>query len=386
MIGNFYESKRYKLLLVIPLLMFVISLYFITKIQLDSSLRGGINIQVQTNSTVDVRQLTATINSRITGAEASVARSPGGISITIAENSSISSAQISLLRVYASYSNYSRDNFNVSRYQSLLNTQPDNKTAQDALAGARQGAAKDLLAINDSLSDELRLLAPFLSNANTAYNQSNPDSMLNTAKNIFSNSSVVYKNQVVSTMQSIVPFTSYSYNEITPTLGAFFLTEMTNIIIAAFVLVAITVFFVFRTPLPAFAVVFGATNDLVVALGAMGLFGIPLGVASIGGLLMLIGYSIDTDMLAAIRILKRTEGTAAERAFNTMKTGVTMTFAAIISFLILFVMSYIAFIPTYFEISGVVLVGLIGDLATTWLGDMIMILWYKESKQKRVLR
>ncbi len=139
-------------------------------------------------------------------------------------------------------------------------------------------------------------------------------------------------------------------------------------------------FFIFRTPIPSLAVIFGAGNDLIVALGAMGAFGIPLGVASIGGLLMLIGYSIDTDMLTSIRILKRSEGTPTERAFGTMKTGITMTSAAIISFGILLIVSYFAFIPTYFEISGVVLCGLFADLATTWLGNLPIILWYKKRK------
>ncbi len=133
------------------------------------------------------------------------------------------------------------------------------------------------------------------------------------------------------------------------------------------------------------SVVFGAGNDILVALGAMGLFGIPLGVASIGGLLMLIGYSIDTDMLSAIRIIKRTEGTPSERAFSTMKTGVTMTTAAIISFAILLIVSYYTFIPTYFEIASVVLFGLIADLFTTWFGNTTMVLWYKQRKEAKEL-
>ena len=73
-------------------------------------------------------------------------------------------------------------------------------------------------------------------------------------------------------------------------------------------------------------------TDIVVALGGMGLFGIPLGVASVGGLLMLLGFSIDTDMLSAVRILKRNDATPEIRAFSTFKTGLTMTFTAIISF------------------------------------------------------
>jgi preprotein translocase subunit SecF len=134
---------------------------------------------------------------------------------------------------------------------------------------------------------------------------------------------------------------------------------------------------------PSFSVVFGAANDIIVALGFMAVFGIPLGLASVGGLLMLIGYAIDTDTLTAIRILKRSEGTPEARAFASMKTGLTMTLAAIITFTILFIVSYFTFIQTYFEISGVVLIGLVADIATTWLFNTPLVLWYKKRKEVR---
>jgi len=69
------------------------------------------------------------------------------------------------------------------------------------------------------------------------------------------------------------------------------------------------------------------------------LFKIPLGIASVGGLLMLIGYSIDTEILTSIRILKRHEGAAEERAYHTMRTGLTMTTTAIATFATLFAIS-----------------------------------------------
>ena len=175
-------------------------------------------------------------------------------------------------------------------------------------------------------------------------------------------------------------FRVYSYNDVTPTLGAFFLSQIRTIIIVAFVLVAIAVFMIFRTPVPSFAVVFGAANDIIVALGVMGLLGIPLGIASVGGLLMLLGYSIDTDMLSSIRVIKRTDSTPEGRAYSSFRTGATMTVTAILSFGVLLVVAYLAYIPTYIEISSVVMAGLLADLVTTWLANMPIILWYKKRK------
>ncbi len=376
---NIYESKHYKLFIIIPVALMLISLYFIPKIQLDSTLKGGVSVQLVTNSTTNTRALTALVDSKINGAQASVSQSPGGLSVTMATNTSLAAAETDLLDFYTAYSNYSSYTLNITAYQEQLDSQPSNTTLQNLIKTAEAAQATSVTQFDSSLAAELTDLRPFI--GNVSYNSSNIANLPNVAKNSYSNASLVYQNRIITTMRTILPFSSYSYNEVTPTLGAYFLNQMIDIIIAAFVLVAVVVFVIFRTPVPSFAVVFGAANDIIVALGAMGLFGIPLGVASVGGLLMLIGFSMDTDILSAVRVLKRTEGTAEERAFSSFKTGTTMTIAAIMSFGVLFVVSYFAFIPTYLEISGVVLVGLIADVITTWLTNMPMVLWYKKSKE-----
>jgi preprotein translocase subunit SecF len=378
---NIYEHRQYKLLVVLPIALMLLGIYFIPSMQLDSSLKGGINLQLQTNATLDVRQLTALIDSKIPGAQASVSTAPGGISVTIATNASIASAETELLSIYSEYGNYSKASVNITTLQDEIKTQPGNATLQGMLVKAEDAQQSAHGIINITLAKELAYLKPFKGGA--AYNSSSVESMLNASKGAYANASAEYEQLVVRTFHGILPFSTYSYNEVTPTLGAFFLSQMFSVIIAAFVLVAIAVFVIFRSPIPSFTVVFGAANDIVVALGVMAVLGIPLGISSIGGLLMLIGYSIDTDMLAAIRVLKRTEGTAPERARSAMETGITMTSAAIVSFAVLFAVSYFAFIQTYFEISSVVLAGLIADIMTTWLGSMPLLLWYKQRKEVR---
>ena len=379
MATNIYELKQYKLLIAIPVVLMLIGIYFIPSMQLDSSLKGGINLQLQTNATLDVRHLTTLIDSKIPGAQASVSMAPGGISVTIATNASIASAETSLLGIYSAYSNYSRASVNITTAQDQIKLQPGNTTLQSMLTtaqAAQQIAHRD---INTTLAEEIGYLKPFIGSA--TYNSSSVPAMLNASKGIYANASTKYEAQVVSTFHGILPFSTYSYNEVTPTLGAFFLNQMLDVIVAAFVLVAIAVLVIFKSPIPSFTVVFGAINDIVVALGVMAVLGIPLGISSIGGLLMLIGYAIDTDMLAAIRVLKRSEGTSSGQVLSAMKTGVTMTSAAIVSFAVLFIVSYFAFVQTYFEISSVVLAGLIADLATTWLGSMPLLLRYKHRKE-----
>ncbi|MCL4383749.1 MAG: hypothetical protein QXP35_02220 [Candidatus Micrarchaeaceae archaeon] len=382
---NIYETKNYKFLVLIPILLLFISLYYIPKIQLDSSLKGGIDISIQTyNSVNNTASIALLINQKISGADVKVSKiNPNNLSITLNANTSLANAESSLLLIYNEYKNYSNATLSIAKAQILLqNKSITNSSSLNNLIGAQKlNQSKYLSQMNSSLKNELIQLSPIIST--TSYNSSNAKQMITMAQTSFTNASSIYKKNTLSLLNSIIPFKSYSYNAITPTLGQYFLQKIKQIVIISFILVAIAVFFIFRNPIPSMAVVFGAGNDIIVALGAMGLFGIPLGVASIGAILMLIGYSMDTDLLTAIRILKRSDETATKRAFSTLKTGLTMTSAAIISFSVLFIVSYITGISTFFEISAVVLFGLIADIFTTWFGNTTLILWYKHHKDNK---
>ncbi|MEM3030896.1 MAG: protein translocase subunit SecF, partial [Candidatus Micrarchaeia archaeon] len=137
---------------------------------------------------------------------------------------------------------------------------------------------------------------------------------------------------------------------------------------------------VFRTFSPSLAVLTGAASDIVIALGAMGAFGIPLTLPSFAALLMLIGFSLDTDILLTMRTLKRTEGTPRQRAYETMKTGATMSLAALVAFGALLALALVTHIPTYYQIASVAIAGLLGDLVATWGLNAVVILWYLERK------
>ena len=377
---NIYEYKHYKMFVIIPIALLLISLYFIPSIHYDTSLRGGATVTIVPNGTVNIRALTAYVDSNIPGAEASVSKSPGGLSIEIVANSSISAGETDLITLLGYQSNYSTASVDAAAFSTELSSDPSNSTAKAGLAAADANVSSSIASMSALMPKITSELAPFITKGNFTYNASSPSSMVAAASSELSAAQSSYQNLVLDKIRSFVPFSSYSYDSVTPTLGKFFLGDMVSIIITAFVLVAIAVLIVFRSFVPALAVVFGAANDIIVALGAMSIFNIPLGVASVGGLLMLIGYAIDTDMLSSVRILKRGEGTPITRAFSTMKTGLTMTSSAIIVFGLLFIISYLSFIPTYYEIAGVVLAGLVADIFTTWFGNTVMVLTYKLRK------
>lgn len=379
-IPNIYTSKNLKFFAAIPIIMMLVGLYLSQYIVLDSSLSGGVSIILQSTSNLSAEQIASSLGTALHVPNPTVQVGGGQVQVTIAANKSLSDAENYLIGIYQYNGNYSTAQVNYTNYNIALQSDPSNQTLRSLMTAAAAQENASYAGMQKYLNLELSVLSPF--NTGQTYNATSASAMISAAQSAYSNASNTYKAQVMEAIGKVVPYTSYSYEQITVQQSSFFLQQLQNIIIWAFILISIVVFFIFRTAVPSFAVVFGAANDIIVALGAMALFRIPLGIASIGGLLMLLGYSIDTDVLTAIRIIKRHEGTLEERAYSSMKTGLTMTSTAIVSFAVLFAVSIIAYVPTYYEISGVVLFGLIGDLFTTWLGNASMILLYMKHKGK----
>ena len=160
-----------------------------------------------------------------------------------------------------------------------------------------------------------------------------------------------------------------------------FIEKASSAVLYSAIISVILVFILFRSMVPSIAVVVGAASDILIALGGMGLFGIPFTLPALAALLMLIGFSLDTDILLTMRVLKRS-GDPRENAFDAMKTGMTMSVAAIVAFAVLFLLASFTHIATYYEISSVALAGLVGDLFATWGINAVIILFYLERKQK----
>jgi len=146
---------------------------------------------------------------------------------------------------------------------------------------------------------------------------------------------------------------------------------------------AITVFIIFRNFVPSIAIILAALSDILIALAGMSLFGIPLSLASVGGILMLIGFSVDTDILLTTRLLKRKEGSITEKAIEAMKTGLTMSITAIAAMASLYLVT-IFFIPqavVLSNIAAVLIIGLVADIIATWLMNLGILRWYLEVRK-----
>ena len=162
-------------------------------------------------------------------------------------------------------------------------------------------------------------------------------------------------------------------------LGESFFRESAKILVAAFLLMSIAVFVYFRTPIPSIAIILAAVGDMLAAVAFVNVLDIPLGTAGIAALLMLIGYSVDTDILLTIRVLKRKEGTVDERIASSIKTGMTQTLAAILTMAIGYSLAQSDVIR---QIMLILMVGLTADIIFTWIQNVGMLRYYLERRNK----
>ncbi|MCQ8904652.1 MAG: protein translocase subunit SecF [Methanothermobacter sp.] len=173
-----------------------------------------------------------------------------------------------------------------------------------------------------------------------------------------------------------------SYKSVGPVLSRQAMNQIYWAIGFAFLFMSVTVFIIFRDPVPSLAVILAAASDIIIAVGGMSILGIPLSLASVGAILMLIGYSVDTDILLTTRVLKRRKGSINERALGAMKTGVTMSISAIGSMAALYLVT-VFLMPearVLSDIASVLIIGLLADILTTWLMNLGILRWYLEVK------
>jgi preprotein translocase subunit SecF len=138
---------------------------------------------------------------------------------------------------------------------------------------------------------------------------------------------------------------------------------------------SIVVFIAFRTFVPAAAVVLSAFADIVMTAAAMNLVGIELSLPTTAALLMLIGYSVDSDILLTMRTLKR-QGKLEDKLSGAFRTGVIMTTTTLAAVAAMWVVAYFGQIIVIWEIATVLIIGLVIDMMNTWLTNAGIIKWY----------
>jgi preprotein translocase subunit SecF len=153
------------------------------------------------------------------------------------------------------------------------------------------------------------------------------------------------------------------------------LTALLGVVIA-FLGMSVLVFLMFRTFVPSIAVLISAFSDIVIPVALMNLLGIQLTLGTVAALLMLIGYSVDSDILLNNHILRRSGG-FYESTYRAMRTGVTMTLTSLAAMAVMSVVATLFGIQLLASIGLVLVIGLATDLMNTYMLNLSLLRWYK---------
>lgn len=190
-------------------------------------------------------------------------------------------------------------------------------------------------------------------------------------------------NYIISKISSKIKLTEdeYTLESVGSSLGQSFFKETITAVIYAFIFMSIVVFICFRIPVPSLAVVLAAFSNMVFTWAVLILLNVKLSASGIAAFLMLIGYSIDTDVLLTSRVLRRKTGTVLEATLGAMKTGMTMTAASLVAVTVSYFFTSSLIIK---QIMLILIIGLCIDVVNTWIQNAAILRWYLEKKEKKV--
>ncbi|MBI5253341.1 MAG: protein translocase subunit SecF [Euryarchaeota archaeon] len=175
-----------------------------------------------------------------------------------------------------------------------------------------------------------------------------------------------------------IPRDKVSIRDAQASISAQFLKDGVKAVFFAFLFMAVVIFLRFKTLVPSLAVVLSAFSDIVTTIAVMILLGIKLTSGSLVALLLLIGYSVDTDILLTTRLLMRRMGSFYDRFYGAVKTGLTMTATTLAAVVILYFASTSIVLK---EIAVVIIIGLLVDLINTWIQNAWILQRYLEGRK-----
>ena len=174
---------------------------------------------------------------------------------------------------------------------------------------------------------------------------------------------------------------SYSLEGISSSIGDSFFKQTMIAMIFSFILMGIIVSINFKSFVPSIAVIAAALSDIIITMAIVNIMGIRVSTAGIAAFLMLIGYSVDTDILLTTRLLKRKEGSTMDRIISAMKTGMLMNFTTIVVMIIGLLVSSSEVIR---QIMIILFIGLLVDQINTWIQNVGILRLYIEKKEKQI--
>lgn len=153
----------------------------------------------------------------------------------------------------------------------------------------------------------------------------------------------------------------------------------TNIILGSLIILFLLGTYI-KHSIPAFMVILSIFSNIVMTLAVVNLLGMSLSLAGIVAFLMIIGYSVDTDILLTTRVLRGRHSINRELS-DAFKTGLTMTLTSMVAVGTALIVVY-NFGSVLNQIFTILLIGLSFDIFNTWTANAGILKWYVEAKNE----
>lgn len=386
---NIYEGN-YSRLAILPIALIIIALFLIPSIPQGIDFKGGTLLTMQLNGSVGEEQLRAVLDKAgITNYIPKLYQNPGGwvAEIEMLTDKRMEDIDKNLEGIDKSIE--SVDSLEAEAVRLRLQASTSTSDLSARIAETEKKISAEMSNIKQ-FGNRIVELSKSLSGGkvNISADVENPEltdatdvkKLRKALGDLYLSARERWRDQIIGGVKEIISVESYSLEQVSPTLSALFIEKVFGIAVWSILLAFIMIIAIFRTPLPTLIVMSGAVADVIIILGGMGLFGIPLTLASFAAILMIVGLSLDTDMMLTIKTLKHKEGTPRERAYDAFKTGFAMTTTTISAFAILLMLGIVTKISVYYQIGAIGVIGLTGDLIATWCLNGVLALWFMEGK------
>ncbi len=166
---------------------------------------------------------------------------------------------------------------------------------------------------------------------------------------------------------------------IEPAISQAYLRGAMWAILFAFIAMFVILLLVFRHKIVGMMLLCVGLN-MVWALGGLALLQFQFSLASLTGFLLMIGFSVDTNILLTTHVLKRVGGEPRERMATAMRTGFTITGTTLATMICI---NILVTNPAITQLATVLTFGLAGDLFNTWFLNSGALIWYMEHQKKK---
>jgi len=181
-------------------------------------------------------------------------------------------------------------------------------------------------------------------------------------------------NEIIKDLKKFgITINSFTSESVGSFLGNLFFEQVVFILSIGFLLMSIVIFIIYRNPVTSFGIVFASLANILTTLAVTSLLGIKISFAGFAALLMLIAYTVDTNIVLTNKVLKTTPENFKTQYKKALSTGLTLISTITLTMIIVLLLTTSKLL---LNVSQILVVGFIFDLPYTWIFNSSMLKWW----------